>query len=92
MCQMRQVSPEDEAFERACAFWARHDLGDLAGVTHAQLELAAMLATEPNGSLGGARPASLFLDNQPIAGIPSRPNLEGHPASFSSTLDFFEIF
>ena len=40
------MKPEDEAFERAAAFWARQELQDAAGITNAQLELAAMLATE----------------------------------------------
>ena len=40
-------TPEEEAFERAANFWAMRDLSSSEGITHAQLELAAILATEP---------------------------------------------
>eukprot|EP00435_Cladocopium_sp_Y103_P049415 s1818_g14.t3 len=40
-------TPEEEAFERAANFWAVRDLSTSEGITHAQLELAAILATEP---------------------------------------------
>lgn len=39
-------SAEEAAFERAVSFWARQDLSTSTGITHAQLELAALLATE----------------------------------------------
>ncbi|CAK9029929.1 unnamed protein product [Durusdinium trenchii] len=67
--QLTEVSPEDEAFERACAFWARHDLGDLAGVTHAQLELAAMLATEPNGSRSAQLQMNEIILQAPLSAL-----------------------
>ena len=40
-------TPEEEAFERAANLWAMRDLSSSEGITHAQLELAAILATEP---------------------------------------------
>lgn len=42
----------EEAFERAAEFWARQELSSSEGVTHAQLELAAILATESTHATG----------------------------------------
>ncbi len=39
-------SAAEAAFERAVSFWARQDLSTSTGITHAKLELAALLATE----------------------------------------------
>ena len=59
-------APEDEAFERAVNFWTRQDLSSSEGITHAQLELAALLATEPvhaTGKLGRIWPVGKFFDS-----------------------------
>eukprot|EP00434_Breviolum_minutum_P041070 symbB.v1.2.036528.t1/scaffold5180.1/size30082/4 len=52
-------SAEEAAFERAVSFWARQDLSTSTGITHAQLELAALLATE---SAAESKEASMQLD------------------------------